>query len=83
MKQYVIVKLITGTVKNNYLLLLILDLINTMGTKKVFIKIDLRWRYNNVWIKEENKWKKVFTILLGVYEPIVIFFGLIILPATF
>jgi len=54
-----------------------------MGTKKVFIKIDLRWRYNNVWIKEENKWKKVFTILLGVYEPIVIFFGLIILPATF
>ena len=31
-----------GTVKDNYLLPLILDLINTMGTKKVFTKIDLR-----------------------------------------
>ena len=44
-----------GTVKNNYPLPLISDLINTMGTKKVFTKIDLRWRYNNVQIKEEDK----------------------------
>jgi len=29
-------------------LLLISDLIDTMGTKKVFTKIDLRWGYNNV-----------------------------------
>ena len=31
-----------GTVKNNYLLLLISDLIDTMGIKKVFTKMDLR-----------------------------------------
>ena len=31
-----------GTVKNNYLLLLISDLIDTMGMKKVFTKMDLR-----------------------------------------
>jgi len=37
-----------GTVKDNYPLLLISDLIDTMGTKKVFTKIDLRWGYNNV-----------------------------------
>jgi len=30
------------TVKNNYLLLLIADLIDNMGSKKVFMKMDLR-----------------------------------------
>ena len=34
---------------------LILDLIDTIGTKKVFTKMDLRWGYNNVQIKEEDK----------------------------
>ena len=29
-------------VKNNYLLLLIMDLIDNMGNKKVFTKMDLR-----------------------------------------
>ena len=29
------------TVKNNYLLLLILDIIKNIGTKKVFMKLDL------------------------------------------
>jgi len=29
-------------IKNNYLLLLIIDLIDNMGNKKVFTKIDLR-----------------------------------------
>ena len=37
-----------GTVKNNYPLSLISDLIDTIGTKKVFTKMDLRWGYNNV-----------------------------------
>ena len=36
------------TVKDNYLLPLISDLIDTMGTKRVFTKIDLQWEYNNV-----------------------------------
>jgi len=43
------------TVKNNYPLPLILDLIDTMDTRKVFTKIDLRWGYNNIWIKEEDE----------------------------
>ena len=62
---------------------LILDLINTIDIKKVFTKMDLRWRYNNVWIKEGNEWKAIFTIYLGVYEPTVMFFGLTNSPATF
>ena len=67
------------TVKNNYLLLLILDLIDSIE-KKVFIKIDLRWGYNNVRIKEGDKWKAVFSML---FKPTVMFFGLTNLPAIF
>jgi len=43
------------TVKNNYPLPLILDMLENIGTKKVFTKMDLRWGYNNVRIKKENK----------------------------
>jgi len=43
------------TIKNNYLLLLIIELINNIGSKKVFTKMDLRWGFNNMRIKEEDK----------------------------
>jgi len=44
-----------GTIKDNYLLSLILDLIDTIGTKRVFTKMDLQWGYNNVQVKKEDK----------------------------
>jgi len=71
------------TVKNNYLLPLILDVIKNIGTKKVFTKMDLRWGYNNVRIKEENEWKTAFTTLERLFEPTVMFFRLTNSPATF
>ena len=43
------------TVKNSYPLPLISDLVDNMGTKRVFTKMDLRWGYNNVRIKEGDK----------------------------
>ena len=43
------------TVKNNYLLPLIMDLIDNMESKQVFTKMDLWWGFNNVRIKEGNK----------------------------
>ena len=43
------------TIKNNYPLPLILDVLENIGTKKVFTKIDLRWGYNNMRIKERDK----------------------------
>jgi len=64
------------TVKNNYLLLLITDLIDNMGSKKVFTKMDLRWGFNNMRIKEGDKWKGVFTMYVGSFEPTVMFFGM-------
>ena len=36
------------TVKNNYPLSLITDLIDNMGSKRVFTKMDLQWGFNNV-----------------------------------
>ena len=64
------------TIKNNYPLPLILDIVENIGMKKVFTKIDLRWGYNNVWIKEGDEWKAAFTMPERSFEPIVMFFGL-------
>ena len=69
--------------KNNYPLPLISDVIKNLGTKKVFTKIDLRWGYNNVRIKEGDKWKVVFTTPKGSFEPMVMFFRLTNSPAMF
>ena len=71
------------TVKNNYLLLLITDLIDNMGSKQVFTKMDLWWRFNNVRIKEGNEQKEAFITHIGFFELIVMFFGITNSPATF
>ena len=70
-------------VKNNYPLPLISDVLENIGTKKVFMKIDLRWGYNNVRIKEGDEWKAVFTTPERSFKPTVMFFRLTNSPATF
>ena len=47
------------------------------------MKMDLRWGYNNMRIKEGDEWKAAFTMLEGSFEPTVIFFGLTNSLATF
>jgi len=54
-----------------------------MGSKRVFTKMDLRWEFNNVRIKEEDEWKRVFTIHIGSFELTVMFFGMTNSPAIF
>jgi len=54
-----------------------------MSSKKVFTKMDLRWGFNNVRIKEGDKWKGAFTMHIGFFEPTVMFFGITNSPATF
>jgi len=71
------------TVKNNYPLPLISDVLENIGTKKLFTKMDLRWGYNNVRIKEGDEWKAAFTTPEGSFELTVMFFGLTNSPATF
>jgi len=49
----------------------------------VFTKLDLRWGYNNIRIKEGDEWKAAFTTYIRAYEPTVMYFGLTNSPATF
>ena len=76
-------KLNRQTVKNNYPLPLITELVDNMGSKRVFTKMDLQWGYNNVRVKEGNKWKVAFTTYMGLFEPVVMFFEMTDSPATF
>jgi len=71
------------TVKNNYPLPLITELIDNMGSKRVFTKMDLRWGFNNVRIKERDEWKGAFTTHTGSFEPMVMFFGMTNSPVKF
>jgi len=76
-------KLNRQTVKNNYPLPLITELVDNMGSKRVFTKMDLRWGYNNVQVKERDEWKAVFTTHVRSFEPVVMFFRITNSPATF
>ncbi len=54
--------LTSWTIKNNYPLSLISDLIDNIEKKKKFIKMDLKQIYNNVRIKEGDEWKTAFSM---------------------
>jgi hypothetical protein len=71
------------TIKNKYPLPLISDLINQLRGAKYFTKLDVRWGYNNIQIKEGNKWKAAFWTNCSLFKPLVMFFGLTNSPATF
>ena len=53
-------KLNQVTIKDKMPLLLIGEVINKLKEAKYFNKLDLIWGYNNMWIKEGNKWKVAF-----------------------
>jgi len=64
-------------------LLLISDIVENIGTKRVFTKMDLQWGYNNVQIKEKDKWKTAFMTLERSFKLTVMFFELMNLPMIF
>jgi len=71
------------TVKNKYPLPLISELVNQLRGAKFFTKLDVRWGFNNVRIKEGDEWKAAFRTNRGMFKPLVMFFGLTNSPATF
>ena len=71
------------TVKNKYPLPLIQELVEKLQDSKVFTKMDIRWGYNNIRIKEGDEWKAAFRTNRGLFELTVMFFGLCNSPATF
>jgi len=71
------------TIKNRYPLPLILLLIDWLCDCTLFTRFDIEWGYNEVLIKEKDRWKAAFITNEGLYEPTVMFFRLTNSPATF
>ena len=53
-------KLNEMTIKNRYPLPLIKELVDHLKGLKIFMKLNIRWGYNNIRIKEGDEWKAAF-----------------------
>ena len=71
------------TMHNQYPLPLISDLICDLSNAHIYTKLDVRWEYNNVRIREGDEHKVVFKTKYGLFEPTVMYFGLTNSPVTF
>ena len=71
------------TVKNRYPLSLISKLVSQLRRAKYFTKLDVWWGFNNVCIKPGDEWKAAFRTNRGLFEPLVMFFGMTNSPTTF
>ena len=59
------------------------DLVDFLKHSHYFIKLNIRWGYNNIRIKEMDQWKAAFTTPYGLYKLTVMFFGQCNSPPTF
>jgi len=71
------------TVKNKYPLPLISELVSQLCGARYFTKLDVRWGFNNIRIKPGDEWKAAFWTNRGLFEPLVMFFGMTNSPAIF
>ncbi|CEL54850.1 hypothetical protein RSOLAG1IB_11795 [Rhizoctonia solani AG-1 IB] len=59
------------------------DLMSKLRGAKIFTKLNLRWGYNNVRVKEGDECKTAFRTKYGLFETLVMPFGLSGAPGTF
>ena len=57
------------TIHNQYPLPLITDLITDLQGAHIYMKLDIRWGYNNVRIKKGDEHKAAFKTRYGLYKP--------------
>jgi hypothetical protein len=71
------------TIANRYPLPIMSELQDRVRGAKIFTKIDLKNGYNLIRIKPGYEWKMAFKTRYGLYEYMVMLFGLSNTPATF
>jgi len=70
-------------IKNSYPLPLVSDVLTRLHNAEWFTTLDLCWGFKNVCLKEGDEWKAAFSMNQGLFEPLVMFFGLCNSPTTF
>jgi len=71
------------TRKDQYPILLVTNLLDQLGSTKVYTKLDLRAGYYNVRIAAGHEWKTAFRTRYGSFEFLVMPMGLTNVPAMF
>ena len=71
------------TIKNRYPLPLIQETLARLSTAKYYTKLDVIGAFNRIRMAEGEEWKTAFNTRYGLFESLVVPFGLSNAPATF
>jgi Reverse transcriptase (RNA-dependent DNA polymerase) len=71
------------TIRDVYPISQITHILKQLQGKTLFTALDIRWGYNNIQIKPEDRHKAAFQTPYGLYQPNVMYFGLMNSPPTF